>query len=115
MHLSPRTVVVLDAVHVLTGTPKGWHAPRWWLAQALCIHSKEGAWDAIGYVHGRPTYGGGLQFMVATWQSVGGVEASVYGIAKASPRQQLFRAWLVYRRDGNSWREWGTARACGLK
>ena len=25
------------------------------------------------------------------------------------------RAWLVYLRDGHSWREWGTAGQCGLK
>jgi len=33
----------------------------------------------------------------------------------ASPREQLYRAWLVYRRDNNSWREWGTAPACGVR
>ena len=27
----------------------------------------------------------------------------------------LYRAYLVYRRDGDSWREWGTARACRLR
>ena len=117
----------LERTHV----PRAWHAPRPWLFQALCLHDGrlrdergtivrrvghgEGAWNAVGYVRGVPTYGGGLQFMVATWQSVGGTEASVYGIAQASPREQLYRAWLVWRRDGNSWREWGTARACGLR
>jgi len=101
---------------VAAGVPAGWHAPKAWLAGALCIHQHEGAWDAIGYVNGRPTYGGGFQFMVATWQSAGGTEASVYGIAQTSPREQLYRAWLVWRRDGNSWREWGRpARACGLR
>ena len=112
-----------DAVHVLDAAssdsprraPRRWRAPKGWLVDALCIHRREGAWNAIGYVHGRPTYGGGLQFMVATWQSVGGAETSVYGIAQTSPREQLYRAWLVWRRDGGSWREWGTARACGLK
>jgi hypothetical protein len=32
-----------------------------------------------------------------------------------SPREQLYRSYLVWRRDGGSWREWGTARACGLR
>jgi hypothetical protein len=97
---------------VAGGVPADWHAPRSWLFQALCL---QGAWNAIGYVRGVPTYGGGLQFTVATWQSVGGAESSVYGIAQTRPREQLYRAWLVWRRDGYSWREWGTARSCGLR
>jgi hypothetical protein len=52
-----------------------------------------------------------MQFTLYTWRSVGGTSFPHL----ASPREQLYRAWLVYRRDGNSWREWGTARACGLR
>lgn len=95
--------------------PKRWHAPRWWLAQAVCVHEHEGAWNAIGYVRGRPTYGGGMQFMLSTWHAAGGRGSSLWDIARASPREQLYRAWLVWKRDGGSWREWGTAGVCGLR
>lgn len=98
--------------------PRAWHAPRWWLPQALCIHEHEGAWNA----NTGNGYYGGMQFVPATWLSVGGGIRASFGHPgysrypfDASPREQLFRAWLVYRRDGNSWREWGTARLCGLR
>lgn len=70
---------------------------------------------AIGYVHGVATYGGGMQFELSTWHSVGASAASLWDIARATPREQLYRAWLVWRRDGRSWREWGTAGVCGLR
>lgn len=91
--------------------PRRWRAPRWWLAQALCIHHYEGAWNAAT----GNGYAGGMQFTLYTWRSVGGRARSLVTIARASPREQLYRAYLVYRRDGNSWREWGTAGRCGLK
>lgn len=97
--------------------PKRWHAPRWWLRQAVCIHSKEGAWNAAT----GNGYEGGMQFLASTYQRVGGrVRYDRYGhpwhwASLDSPREQLYRAWLVYRQDGSSWREWGTARACGLR
>jgi hypothetical protein len=87
--------------------PRDWHAPRVWLAQAVCIHEHEGAWNS----ETGNGYSGGMQFTGYTWRSVGGVGLP----SRASPREQLYRAWLVYRRDGGSWREWGTASACGLR
>jgi hypothetical protein len=87
--------------------PTHWHAPPWWLRQAICIHSKEGAWNA----NTGNSYYGGMQFLLSTWRSVGGPSYPHL----VSPREQLYRAWLVWRRDGGSWREWGTARACGLR
>lgn len=87
--------------------PKGWRAARWWLPQAICIHQHEGAWNA----NTGNGYFGGMQFVLSTWQSVGGRGRPDL----ASPKEQLYRAWLVYRRDGSSWREWGTAGACGLR
>lgn len=87
--------------------PKHWHAPPWWLQQALCIHGREGAWNA----ETGNGYSGGLQFLQSTWYSVGGVGRA----AQWPPREQLYRAWLVYLRDGHSWREWGTAGMCGLR
>lgn len=91
--------------------PHNWHAPTWWLPQAVCIHEHEGAWpDATGN-----GYEGGMQFLRSTWQSAGGtVDRNGHWASTASIREQLYRAWIVYTRDGNSWREWGTHRACGL-
>jgi Transglycosylase-like domain len=86
--------------------------PSWWLAEATCIHQREGAWhDATGN-----GYEGGFQFLRSTWQSVGGrVYPDGHWASEASPQEQLLRAWLVYTRDGGSWAEWGTAAACGLR
>lgn len=97
--------------------PSDWHAPRAWLVDAVCIHSHEGAWNSIGYVHGRATYGGGMQFLLSTYtrKGVEGMASSLWDIAHASPREQLYRAWLVWKQDGGSWHEWGTAGACGLR
>jgi hypothetical protein len=89
------------------GVPAGWRAPHGWLVGALCIHRHEGGFTA----NTGNGYYGGFQFLLGTWRSVGGrVRPDL-----ASPREQLYRAWLVYRRDGMSWREWGTARLCGLR
>ena len=60
-------------------------------------------------------YEGGLQFLRSTWESVGGaVDKNGRWASVVPAREQLYRAWLVWKRDGRSWREWGTARACGL-
>ena len=90
--------------------PHGWHAPRAWLKDALCVHAHEGAWNDPG-----PPYEGGLQFLLSTWLSVGGVVHGAHWASVASPREQLYRAWLVWLRDGRSWHEWGTAGVCGLR
>ena len=103
---------------VASPMPRHWHAPPWWLHQAVCIHQREGAWnDNTGN-----SYFGGMQFLQSTWRSVGGPYEEAFNHPgdrrypfAASPREQLYRAWLVYRRDGNSWREWGTAPACGVR
>lgn len=96
--------------------PQHWHAPRDWLPGAICVHKHEGAWNA----ETGNGYSGGMQFTAYTWASVGGVGRA----SQASPREQLYRAWLVWRRDGvvngvrvapGSWREWGTAGVCGLR
>lgn len=56
-----------------------------------------------------------MQFMLATWRSAGGTARSLDDIAASPPREQLYQAWIVWKRDGHSWREWGTAAACGLR
>lgn len=49
--------------------------------------------------------------MDATWRSVDGMGVA----ADASPAEQRWRAYLVWKRDGGSWREWSTAAACGVR
>ena len=85
--------------------PPPW--PTWWYPQAMCIHRHEGAWNADT---GNGYYGG-MQFTLYTWRSVGGTGDP----ARASPREQLRRAYYVWVRDGHSWREWGTRGLCGLR
>ena len=92
--------------------PEGWHPTRPWLKQAMCLHAHEGAWDAAT----GNGYEGGLQFLRSTWTSVGGpVKGDGSWASTATPREQLYRAWLVWVRDGESWHEWGTAGASGLQ
>lgn len=71
------------------------------------MHEHEGAWNA----NTGNGYFGGMQFLLSTWQRVGGPSYPHL----VSPREQLFRAWLVYLQDHRSWHEWGTAGACGLR
>lgn len=82
--------------------------PTWWLRQAACIEAAESG----GRVHDtrNATYRGLLAFGYPAWHSVGGLGDP----ASATRGEQVFRAFLVYTRDSNSWREWSTARSCGL-
>ena len=83
--------------------------PAWWLSQAACVRAHEGWWTAAT---GNGYYGA-YQFLLSTWASVGG---KGYPSA-AAPAEQTYRAYLVWQRDGGSWREWGagTRQACGLR
>lgn len=98
--------------------PHGWHAPSSFLRAALCLHSKEGAWpDNTGN-----SYFGGLQFLESTWKRAGGADHPAFhhpGERRypfdVSPREQLYRMWIVWRQDGQSFHEWGTASACHLR
>jgi len=87
--------------------PRRWHAPAWFLRDALCLHAHEGAWNA----NTGNSYYGGLQFLLSTWRRAGGAGYP----HRASPREQIYRCWLIYLRDGRSFREWGTAGVCGLR
>ncbi|HWT46091.1 MAG TPA: transglycosylase family protein [Vicinamibacterales bacterium] len=80
--------------------------PAWFVGAATCLHSHEGAWNS----NTGNGYYGGLQFLLSTWASVGGVTRPDV----ASPQEQIYRAFLVWERDGGSFREWGTAGMCGL-
>ena len=85
-----------------------------WLAEARCVHLKEGPWTA----NTGNGYFGGFQFSAQTWRRVGGAADgafahpgdSAYPFA-ATAKEQLHRAWLLWRRDGGSWRSWGAVGA----
>ncbi len=86
--------------------PASWNPPGWWLAQAACIRSHEG-WPTANTGNG---YYGSYQFLASTWRSVNGPSLPHL----VSLREQTYRAWLVWSRDGGSWREWGTKGMCGV-
>ena len=81
-----------------------------WLVQAHCVHTHEGPWTA-NTGNGRF---GGMQFSAQTWMRMKGqfVPAFTHPGDPAfpfavSPHEQLHRAWLLWLRDGHSWRSWG--------
>ena len=98
-------------------------APAWatggspstaWLAQAHCVHLREGPWTA----NSGNGYFGGMQFAAKTWTRVGGAADPSFrhpGNARfpfsATPQEQLYRAWLVWKADGGTWRSWGAVGA----
>lgn len=86
--------------------PKNWRAKHYpaWFAEAMCIHRYEGAWNA----NTGNGYYGGMQFLLSTWRRAGG---SGYPHLWP-PREQLYRARVIWRANGGSWREWGTAWRC---
>lgn len=106
--------------------PTGWHAPLSWLGHpsrpgsratgAWCIHEHEGAFDD----NTGNTYFGGLQMLPSTWYSVGGPYEKAFDHPgdprypfAASPREQMYRAYLIWKRDGG-WFEWGSRGLCDL-
>jgi resuscitation-promoting factor RpfA len=85
-----------------------------WLAQARCIHLHEGPWTA----NTGNGYFGGMQFAPQTWKRVGGSAVDAFAHPgdpaypfRASVQEQLYRAWLVWKRDGSTWRSWGAVGA----
>ena len=85
-----------------------------WLAQARCVHLKEGAWTA----NSGNGYFGGMQFAAKTWKRAGGKPDPAFGHPgdaaypfAASPEEQIYRAWLVWKADGGTWRSWGAVGA----
>jgi hypothetical protein len=89
----------------------GWSPSATWLAQARCVHAKEGGWSA----NTGNGYFGGMQFSAGTWRSVGGKPDPAFTHPgtpfSASPQEQLYRAWLLWKRDGGTWRSWGAVGA----
>ncbi len=93
---------------------KVWLASPWlhgsWYEAAMCVHSKEGAWnnpDTSG-----AGYYGGMQFDITTWLGNGG---GTYASRPdyAAPAEQLRVAYRTWQSRG--WSPWpNTARECGL-
>jgi len=80
-----------------------------WLADALCVHSGEGAWNAIDPTG---TYFGGMQFDISTWLSNGGGQYASRA-DYATPTEQLLVSYATWEQRG--WSPWpNTAAACGL-
>lgn len=83
-----------------------------WLAQAQCIHAHEGPWTA----NSGNGYYGGMQFAATTWLHAGGSPQAAFAHPgnrrfpfTVPVAEQLHRAWIVWKRDGGTWRSWGTA------
>jgi hypothetical protein len=88
--------------------------PTGWLTQAMCVHRHEGPWTA----NTGNGYFGGMQFRAATWLRARGPKQAAFAHPgdpnypfSASPKQQLQVAWLIWSRDGGSWRSWGAVGA----
>jgi hypothetical protein len=94
-----------------------WSPSAEWLAQARCVHAQEGGWSA----NTGNGYFGGMQFSAGTWRGVGGKADPAFAHPgdphypfSASPQEQLYRAWLLWKRNGGTWRSWGAVGAsCG--
>jgi hypothetical protein len=91
-----------------------WQPPATWLVQAQCVHLKEGSWAA----NSGNGYFGGMQFAAGTWKRVGGKTDAAFAHPgdpaypfSAAPAEQLYRAWLLWKRDGGTWRSWGAVGA----
>ena len=88
--------------------------PAGWLAQAMCIHRHEGPWTA----NTGNGYFGGMQFLQATWLRASGPRQAAFAHPgdpaypfSATAKQQLRVAYLIWLRDGSSWRSWGAVGA----
>jgi len=107
-------VAVAGLVFVAAGGAQPSRPSALWLAQAQCVHQHEGPWNA----NTGNGYFGGLQIAPQTWMRVNGRPQPAFAHPgdpaypfSASPQEQLHRAWLVWLRDGRTWRSWGTVGA----
>jgi hypothetical protein len=106
--------VVVVALAAAGSAQAAWKPSATWLAQAQCVHVHEGPWTA----NTGNGYFGGFQFAAQTWQRVGGspVTALAHPGDPAFPfavpiHEQLYRAWLLWKHDGGTWRSWGAVGA----
>jgi resuscitation-promoting factor RpfB len=110
--LAASAALVLAATASASSQP--WHPSATWLAQARCIHLKEGPWNA----NTGNGYFGGMQFSAQTWKRVGGSADGAFAHPgdpaypfSATPQEQLYRAWLLWKRDNGTWHSWGAVGA----
>lgn len=97
-----------------SGNAKDGNPSAAWRVQAQCVHLLEGPWNA----NTGNGYFGGMQFSPQTWKRVHGAAHPAFahpGDAAfpftVAPREQLRRAWLLWLKDGRSWRSWGAVGA----
>jgi hypothetical protein len=112
-----RTVLVTGFAALLLTLPASaadWAPSATWLAQAHCIHVKEGAWTA----NTGNGYYGGMQFAAQTWKRVGGKPDPAFRHPgnpaypfRATSIEQTYRAWRLWKHDGGSWKSWGAVGA----
>lgn len=112
-----RVSVAIGAVALAIATApahhhrRSWWVPPWWRPQAVCIHRHESRpWHREWTLYGR-TYANGFSFLLSTWERAGGRRRTWVW---ASPAEQFYRAHRIWKMDGRSWREWPTAKLCGL-
>ena len=91
-----------------------WAPPTAWMVHARCVHLQEASWTA----NTGNGYFGGMQFAAQTWKRVGGKPDPAFTHPgdpaypfRASATEQLYRAWLLWRHDGGTWRSWGAVGA----
>jgi hypothetical protein len=112
-----RAALGLAAVALLAAAPTAAGRASYseeWLAQARCIHLKEAPWTA----NTGNGYFGGMQFAAKTWLRAGGTRDPAFTHPgdprypfRASPSEQLHRAFVLWTRDGGTWRSWGAVGA----
>ena len=112
-----RLLLAAAITSLVVAAPAGagqWHPTADWLAEARCIHQHEGPWTA----NTGNGYFGGMQFSAATWRRMNGPQDPAFAHPgdpaypfAVPPLKQLHVAWLVWLRDGRSWRSWGTVGA----
>jgi hypothetical protein len=112
-----RTVLGIGLVALVLVVPAvaaQWTPPAGWMTQAKCVHLQEAPWAA----NTGNGYFGGMQFMAQTWKRVGGKPDPAFKHPgdpaypfRASSAEQLYRAWLLWRHDGGTWRSWGAVGA----
>lgn len=83
-----------------------------WFSQTyqkyLCIHQHEGAWNAIGYVNGVPTYYGGLQMDIQFQRTYGPEFLQLWGFANNWPVWSQLRAAERAYHSGRLFVPWPT-------
>lgn len=110
----PLVLVLVVAIAAAPAAGSAVQPTARWSAQAACVHRHEAPWQA----NTGNGYFGGMQFSAQTWKRAGGQSEAAFAhpgnpsFPFAAPqREQLYRAWLLWRHDGRTWRSWGAVGA----